>query len=85
MGQVAQNEDIALLYGKRVLLDYSPVAEMCSSVAEVVLEWIAGRRSRSPISVMPWEATEGRQCDAQQEYMAWRRTVFDKQRVTTFG
>ncbi len=78
MGQVAQNQDIALLYGKRVLLDYPPVAEMCSSVAEVVLERLEGRRSSSPISAMPWEATEGKQCGAQQEYMAWRRTVFDK-------
>ena len=47
-GQVAQNDDIELLYGKRVLLDYPPVAEMCSSVAEVVPEITEGRRSRSP-------------------------------------
>ena len=47
-GQVAQNDDIELLYGKRVLLVYPPVAEMCSSVAEVVPEITEGRRSRSP-------------------------------------
>ena len=45
-GQVAQIDDIELLYGKRVLLDYPPVAKMCSSVAEVVPEITEGRRSR---------------------------------------